>query len=623
MPKLRSVTRNGLGQLATGIIALGLCATLSAAQTSATSAGSPHTFAASGDHFALDGKPFQILSGEMHYPRIPRAYWRARFRMARAMGLNTVTAYVFWNVHETSPGVYDFSGQNDVAEFVREAQQEGLYVLLRPGPYVCAEWEWGGYPSWLLKDPDMVVRTRDPKFLAATSRWLHRLGQELAPLQIGNGGPIIGVQVENEYGSYGDDHAYMEEIKHELLDSGFTKAMLYTADGPEQIPKGSLPELPAVINFGEGEAAGSFKILHDLRPNGPFMSGEYWDGWFDHWGGPHARTDTAKQLADVEFMLSHGYSMSIYMFHGGTSFGWMNGANVDRNRYEPDVNSYDYDSALDESGHPTPKYMAFREAIAKATHRELPPVPKAPSTQTIAPFTLTESASLLSQLPTPAATDVADPPTMESLGQAYGYVLYRTHLGQSAKGDLTLHTLHNYALVLADGKPLGELDRRTGTETLKVDLPAGTELTLLVENTGRVNFGKTLPTERVGILGGVTLAGSPLHGWDAVSLPLLHPEQQQFAAKSCEGACLYRGHFVAKAATDTWLDTRTIQKGLVWVNGHPLGHAWDVGPQRTLYLPGPWLHQGENDIVVLDLKGSGAPLLRGLDHRVDDPIAPQ
>jgi beta-galactosidase len=212
---------------------------------------------------------------------------------------------------------------------------------------------------------------------------------------------------------------------------------------------------------------------------------------------------------------------------------------------------------------------------------------------------------------------------MESLDQAYGYVLYRTKLRQAAHGDLTLHTLHNYALVLADGKQLGELDRRTGIESLHVDLPAGTELSLLVENTGRVNYGKTLPTERVGILGGVTLAGTPLHGWDAVSLPLLHPEQHRFAKTTCEGVCLYRGSFIASTMSDTWLDTRSIQKGFVWINGHALGRAWDVGPQRALYLPGPWLRKGENEVLVLDLKGSGLPTLQGLDHRVDDPIAPQ
>src|SRR5580700_5190536 len=214
----------------------------------------PRSFTVAGGKFLLDGKPFQIISGEMHYPRIPRDDWRARFRMAKAMGLNTVTTYVFWNEHELRPGEYYFTGQRDVAEFIREAQSEGLYVILRPGPYVCAEWEWGGYPAWLLKNHDIVVRSMDPEFMEPTRRWLLRLGKELAPLQVGNGGPIIAVQVENEYGSFGNDHAYMEQIHHDLLDAGFSKALLYTADGPELIPNGSLPELPAVINFSPGNA---------------------------------------------------------------------------------------------------------------------------------------------------------------------------------------------------------------------------------------------------------------------------------------------------------------------------------------------------------------------------------
>ena len=321
-----------------------------------------HSFRAADGQFLLDGKPFRIISGEMHYARIPREYWRDRLRMAKAMGLNTVTTYVFWNAHEPRPGIYDFSGNLDVAEFVREAQQEGLYVILRPGPYSCAEWEFGGFPAWLLKDPNMVVRSRNPQFLAAAHAWLVRLGREVAPLQIGNGGPIIAVQVENEYGSYGDDHEYMEGIHHILVDAGFTQSQLYTADGAEELPRGSLPELPAVINFGPGEAQRSFATLRKLRPEGPFMNGEYWDGWFDHWGAPHAHTNAQQQADDLDWILRQGDSISIYMFHGGTSFGWMNGANSNGKNYEPDVTSYDYDSALDESGHPTPKYFLFRDA---------------------------------------------------------------------------------------------------------------------------------------------------------------------------------------------------------------------------------------------------------------------
>ncbi|XWK52377.1 beta-galactosidase [Tunturiibacter empetritectus] len=255
-----------------------------------------------------------------------------RLRMAKAMGLNTITTYVFWNEHEPKPGVYDFSGNNDVAEFVREAQQEGLYVILRPGPYVCAEWEWGGYPSWLLKDHSIVVRSSDPKFIGPATQWITRLGQELAPLQIGNGGPIILTQVENEYGSYGKDHAYMEQMRKALVDAGFTKSQLYTADGPEEVPDGSLPELPVGINFGGdgvGSAQNSFATLKKFRPDGLLFNSEYWAGWFDHWGGKHADTSTKDQATNLDWILRQGYSVSIYMFHGGTSFGWMNGANID------------------------------------------------------------------------------------------------------------------------------------------------------------------------------------------------------------------------------------------------------------------------------------------------------
>ena len=321
--------------------------TFSSSAAPAQQHAAPGSFAVHDGQFLLNGKPFQIISGEMHYTRIPRAYWRDRFRMAKAMGLNTITTYIFWNAHEARPGVYDFSGNNDVAEFVREAQQEGLYVILRPGPYVCAEWEFGGYPAWLLKDHSLVIRSRDPKYVEPTARWFKRLGQELAPLQIGNGGPIILVQVENEYGSFGNDHAYMEELRRMLVDSGFTQSVLYTADGPDEIAAGSLPDLPVGINFGgsdAGAAQRSFAVLKKTRPSGPFINTEYWDGWFDHWGGKHAKTNAANEAANLDWMLRQGYSVSLYMFHGGTSFGWMNGANSDGKNYEPDVTSYDYDA---------------------------------------------------------------------------------------------------------------------------------------------------------------------------------------------------------------------------------------------------------------------------------------
>jgi beta-galactosidase len=573
------------------------------------------SFRVANGQFLLNGKPFRIISGEMHYARIPREYWRDRLRMAKAMGLNAVTTYVFWNAHNPRPGVYDFSGNLDVAEFVREAQQEGLYVILRPGPYSCAEWEFGGFPAWLLKDPSLVVRSRDPQFLAAARAWLLRLGQEVAPLQIGNGGPIIAVQVENEYGSYGDDHEYMQDIRNILVDAGFTKAQLYTADGADQVPRGSLPDLPAVANFGPGEAQASFATLKKLRPAGPFMCGEYWDGWFDHWGGRHATTNPQKQAADLEWILHQGYSISIYMFHGGTSFGWMNGANSSGKDYQPDVTSYDYDAALDESGHPTPKYFLFRDIIARATGVPSPPVPIPPPVATIAPFTLDRAASLWDNLPKPIHSN--QQLTMEQLDQAYGYVLYRTIFDGPVNVDLAIGAVHDYAQVFVDGKLAGTIDRRLNQTVLPLHIEAArARLDILLENTGRVNFGPALPGERVGLLNSVMLAGRPLTGWQNYSLPMLTPAKLNYKSKPCSGPCFYSGTFNIDKPADTFLDTSALSKGEVWINGRPLGRAWNIGPQKALYLPAPWLHSGQNDIIVFDLNSNARPTLRGLDHPV-------
>jgi beta-galactosidase len=599
-------------KLIPGILMMCLFA-ISASTLLAAESGAAHTFQVENGKFALDGKPFQIISGEMHSPRIPREYWRARLRMAKAMGLNTVTAYVFWNEHEAQSGVFDFTGQHDVAEFIREAQSEGLYVILRPGPYVCAEWEWGGYPAWLLKQHGIVVRSSDPKFMEPARRWLMRLGQELAPLQIGNGGPIIAVQVENEYGSFGNDHAYMEQIHQALVDAGFNKALLYTADGPEEVPDGSLPELPAVINFGPGEAKDGFALLHRLRPNGPFMSGEYWAGWFDHWGEKHHITTAHAQRAEADelgWMLGEGYSVSLYMFHGGTSFGWMNGANSDGKKYEPDVTSYDYDAPLDESGRTTPKYALLRDVIAKATGVTPPAVPAVAPPISVPAFGLEASVSLWKALPRPV--DSQQLLTMEDLDQAYGYILYRTKVAEPVHGELVLDQLHDYAQVYANGTLIGTLDRRLQQDHLTVDLKEpNTRLDILVENSGRINFTTAMRDERKGITRQVTLAGKPLTGWQIYSLPMTEPGKLGFAKAACIGPCFYRGSFDIKETGDTFLYTGKFTKGFVWVNGHPLGRVWSIGPQKSLYLPGVWLKKGKNDVIIFDLEGAPGRKLEG------------
>jgi len=574
-----------------------------------------HSLRASGNHFELDGKPFQIISGAIHYERVPRAYWRDRLRKARAMGLNTVETYVFWNMHEPAPDQYDFSGQNDVAEFIREAQREGLFVILRPGPYVCAEWDFGGYPAWLLREPGMVVRSSNPQFMADASRWLHRLGKELAPLQSELGGPIIAVQVENEYGSFGSDHAYMEQMHHLLLDSGFNKAMLYTADGAAEVPNGSLPELPVAINFGTGDAKGEFAELEKVRPNGPRMCGEYWAGWFDHWGGKHETRDGAAEAAELKWMLERGYSVNLYMFHGGTSFGWMNGANSDGKNYEPDTTSYDYDAPVSESGELGPKFFLFRDVIREVTGRTPPAPPKLLPVHALAPIVLTRASSLWDSLPKPIASDKIL--SMEDVGQSYGYILYRTTLSHAQSGELRFDALHSYAQVYLDGALAGTVDRRLNQTTLPIHTSHdNTRLDILVENTGRVNFGHQFPNERAGITHRVLFGDQELHGWSIYPLPMLHSGQMLLKVAPCTGACFYQANFTVNDPADSFIDVSSLGKGELWINGEPLGRFWKIGPQHTLYLPAPWLKKGQNEIVVFDLDGKPRRTL----HFLNKPI---
>ncbi len=589
----------------------------------ATTPQSAHHFGVEGDHFALDGKPFQIISGELHYERIPPEYWRDRLKKARAMGLNTISTYVFWNVHEPRPGVYDFSGGYDVAAFIRTAQEEGLYVILRPGPYACAEWDLGGLPAWLLADPNIVLRSGDERFLLPAERWLKRLGAELAPLQITRGGPIIAVQVENEYGSFGNDRAYETRILDALRNAGLGEAMLYTADGGDQLPAGALPGIPAVVNFGPGDAKEEFAKLQKFRPGAPMMSGEYWDGWFDHWGEKHADTDMQQQVRELDWILGQGYSINIYMFHGGTSFGFLNGANWEK-VYEPDVTSYDYDSALSESGVPTKKYFAFRDVIAK--HRigvRFPDLPDAQPVISVPEFELAESVSLWANLPEPVSAE--RPRSMEAFGQSYGFILYGTQLNAAASGELIVNEMRSYARIYVNGKEVGTLDRRKKQDRLPIVAPARATLGILVEGTGRINFTTELRKERQGINGAVTMAGHEVTGWQVFSLPLLAEDVSKLAfatsfARMPAEPAFYRGQFDLSATGDTFLDTRGWGKGAVWINGHALGRFWNLGPQQTLYVPAPWLRKGKNEVIVFAQTAPETRKLRGLRTPVLDQL---
>ncbi len=506
--------RRCCGALVAGLLALAFAPHAPAAT---------HKFEIAGADFMLDGSKLVIVSGEMHYPRVPRVYWRDRMKKMRAMGLNTLTTYVFWNAHEATRGKFDFSGELDVAEFVRTAQQEGLWVIIRPGPYVCAEWDLGGLPSWLLRDPAVRLRENEPRFLAAASAYMAEVGKRLAPLMVNRGGPILMVQVENEYGSFGSDHAYMEAIRGMIRKSGFD-GQLFTADGSseKQLTGGSLPDLPVAINFGNNENPEvEFANLSRFRPKGPRMCGEFWAGWFDTWGEKHSTTPVARAAAALEWMLSRGISVNLYMIHGGTSFGFRAGADF-RKGYMPDTTSYDYDSPLDEAGRPTPKFKAMSDVIRRhlPPGAALPDPPASPALIEIPAFELREAAPLGTVIGSPVRS--AKPLTMEELGQPHGMVLYRHKPAQASNGPLEIPRVGDYAIVSVDGRRQATLDHRLEPKPLPVSLKAGSTLDVLVDAMGHINFGRRMQDDRKG-LSEVRLAGAPAEGWEMFGIPLNAP----------------------------------------------------------------------------------------------------
>ncbi|HLX25883.1 MAG TPA: beta-galactosidase family protein [Candidatus Cybelea sp.] len=554
--------------------------------------------------------PKAIVCGEMHYPRIVPEQWRARLEMAYAMGLNAVSTYVFWNIHEPRPGVYDFEGPCDVAAYVRLAAECGLDVVLRPGPYVCAEWDFGGLPAWLLAG-DVSLRTLDESYLLPVRRWLARLGEELAPLQRSRGGPIVAVQLENEYGAFGNDPHYLRALRDALAAAGFGESPFYTIDQARDLAAGALDDVPIGATFGPGEPEKHLAAASALRPGELLICGEYWDGWFDHWGEPHARLEDAQQVRDVEWMLRNGCSLNFYMFCGGTNFGFNNGANGSGDvAYQPDTTSYDYLAPLDEAGRPTPKYFAFRETIAAATGTSLRPVPAQPQLIEIPSFELTESAPLASALGDPV--EVERPVPMERIGQSFGYILYRTTLSDPGEGVLEIGGLHDYATVLVDGSIAGYLDRRLRESFISLNVPrTKATLDILVENCGRINYGPLISGERKGIVGDVRFRNAELTGWQVFSLPLDGISGLRFGGKTSSAPAFYRGTFALAEPGDTYLDTSRLGKGILFVNGRNAGRYWRIGPQQALYVPGAWLRPGRNEAVVFDVTIVEKPLIRG------------
>ena len=581
-----------------------------------------HSFALSDSSFMLDGKPFQMISGEIHYPRVPREAWRARMKMAKAMGLNTIGTYVFWNLHEPQKGKFDFSGNNNVAEFVKIAKEEGLWVILRPSPYVCAEWEFGGYPYWLQNEKGLIVRSKEEKYLKEYETYIKEIGKQLAPLQVNHGGNILMVQIENEYGSYGNDKEYLAINQRLFKEAGFD-GLLYTCDPTDAIADGHLPGLLPAINGIDNPVKVKKLISENHGGKGPFYIAEWYPAWFDWWGTAHHTVPAENYTARLEGALSAGISINMYMFHGGTTRGFMNGANYDdKHPYEPQISSYDYDAPLDEAGNATNKFMSFRQVIAKhlPAGQILPPVPAAKPTMVIDNIKLNKSAGVLDILPKPVLNKT--PLTFEDLKQDYGFVLYRTTIKGGKTGVLKLNELRDYAVIMINGKNVGVLDRRHKQDSIKLTLPAGrVKLDILVENSGRVNFGPYLLKNKKGITESVKFNGAEVYNWAMYSLPFKRVNNIVYSnKKAIRTPVVRKGEFNLSKVADTYLNMESWGKGVVWVNGHNLGRYWSVGPQQTLYLPAEWLKKGKNDIVVFEMlngkinriNGSKTPILNKL-----------
>jgi beta-galactosidase len=574
-----------------------------------------HTFTFSPSEFILDGKPFQIISGEIHPARIPVEYWRHRIRMAKAMGCNTIAAYIFWNYHEETEGVYDFTtGNHDLRRFIGLVQEEGMWLILRPGPYVCAEWELGGIPPYLLRIPDIKLRCMDQRYMNAAEKYMGKLAQEIKPFLVTKGGPVIMLQVENEYGSFGNDRNYMVRLKQIWTENGID-IPFFTGDGPTtyMLEAGSLPG--CAVGLDSGSSLKDFELAGRMNPGVPVFSSETYPGWLTHWGEKWARTDTSSIIREVKFLMDNKKSFNLYVIHGGTNFGFTAGANSGGKGYEPDITSYDYDAPINEQGNATPKYYALRKLIGSylPKGKTLSPVPDPVPAIGIPAVKMEALASVMDNIGNPVKS--VQPKPMEAYDQDYGFILYRTKLIGHKKGRLTVSDIHDYAIVFVDGKYIGKLDRREGlnTITLPESNSATPVLDILVEAMGRINFSQYL-IDRKGITDRVTLNGMTLMNWDIYNLPM---DEKYITSLVNKGVTpqgpgiFFRGHFNLEKTGDTFFDFTNYQKGVIWINGHNLGRFWNIGPQKRLYCPASWLKTGENEIVVFDLHQTEAKSVNG------------
>jgi beta-galactosidase len=576
-------------------------------------AQSKHTFAISDGEFVYDNKPVKIHSGEMHYSRIPHEYWKHRLQMIKAMGLNTVATYVFWNYHETAPGVWDFtSSDRNIREFIKLAGEEGLMVILRPGPYACAEWEFGGYPWWLQKNKYLVIRTNNKPFLDSCNVYISKLIEQVKDLQVTKGGPVIMIQAENEFGSYvaqrkdiplSEHKIYSHAIKDQLLKAG-VEVPLFTSDGSWLFEGGTIEGAMPTAN-GEDNIDNLKKVVSQYNGGkGPYMVAEFYPGWLDHWAEEFPRVTTEEVVKQMKKYIENGVSFNFYMVHGGTNFGFTSGANYDKTHdIQPDLTSYDYDAPISEAGWATPKYLAIREELKKTVSYSVPEIPAAFPVIAISSIKLSKAVDI-DALKAKIKPVISDKPlTFEDLNQGHGYVLYSKKFQQPISGKLEINGLRDFATVYINGEKVGELNRYYKNYSMDIDIPFNATLEILVENMGRINYGSEIIHNLKGIISPVVINGNEITGnWQMYKFPLGEkPDLNSFPNKNTIGRpAFYSGNFKRDKTGDTFLDMRKWGKGIVFINGHNLGRYWNAGPQQTLFVPGVWLKKGENEIVIFE-----------------------
>lgn len=570
-------------------------------------------FAIEKDGFYLNGEPFRVIAGAIHYFRVPAEYWRDRLIKLKACGFNTVETYVAWNLHEPKEGEFDYSGMLDIEKFLDIAAELGLYAIVRPGPYICSEWDFGGLPWWLLKNDSMALRCMDKDYIAAVDRFFDDFIPRIASRQITKGGNVILVQVENEYGSYGDDSEYIRYLAAGMTERGID-VPFFTSDGAEyqMLTGGTVPEIHKTANFGS-RAKEQFARLREFQPDGPLMCTEFWNGWFDHWTENHHSRDPEDAANALDDILSMGASVSAYMFHGGTNFGYMNGAN-DYDKYEPTVSSYDDDAPLNENGELTEKYYKFREVISKYAPIPEIEMPEPIKKKKYGEIRFTHSAKLFDNLDALSKpVESVMPMTMEKLDRGYGFVLYTANVrGPRESQKIRLQEVHDRGYIYLDGEFVGIQYRNDAEPKNSVAIPAeGAELAVLVENMGRVNYGAKLKDAK-GITVGIGFNNNFVYHWKNYPLPLDDISGVDFkeGVEPFDGApVLLKAELDIDECCDTFIKLPTFKKGIIIVNNKVLSRYWEVGPQRSAYIPAPFLKEGKNEIVVMELEGFTDPAM--------------